>query len=134
MLKSLVTKLIGSHHEREAKKQLPVVAEINEHFAALRELTDEQLRAKTAEFKGRITEATSGHTEQIAALREEKRHSGDAARRAQLTQQIHELERGQLETIEYTLEDLLPEAFAVVKEACRRLVGTEVVFTGTKAK
>jgi preprotein translocase subunit SecA len=133
MLKSLVTKIMGSRHDREAKKLQPFVAEINEHAEALRSLTDEQVRAKTAEFKGRIAEATSGHTEQIAALKEEKRHTEDGSRRAQLTQQIHELEKGQLETIEFTLQDLLPEAFAVVKEACRRLVGTEVVFTGTKA-
>jgi preprotein translocase subunit SecA len=133
MLKTLVTKLVGSRHEREAKKLQPLVAEINEHFRAHASLSDEELRAKTTEFRARIAEATADLTERIAALREEKRGTEDAPRRTQLAQEIGDLEKQELEAIEDALEELLPEAFAVVKEACRRLVGTEVVFTGTKA-
>jgi preprotein translocase subunit SecA len=133
MLKSLVTKVIGSRHDREAKKLLPLVDEINAEYAALEELTDEQLRGKTEEFRARILEGTAELHARIEALRDEKRRSEDPADRAQLSQQIAELEKEELAAIEEELEDLLPEAFAVVKETCRRLVGTEVVFTGTSA-
>ena len=133
MLKSLVTKIIGSRHEREAKKLQPLVAEINEEFEALRDLTDDQLRGKTEELRGRIRERTAELSAKVAELREEKRHSEDGARRAQLSQEIADLEKEELAVIEEVLDEILPEAYAAVKEACRRLVGTEVVFTGTKA-
>ncbi len=80
MLGTLLTKVFGSKHEREAKRLGPVVEEINRVVATYADLSDEELRGKTTEFRARLAE-------------------GDA------------------------LDDLLPEAFAVVKEACRRLVG-----------
>jgi preprotein translocase subunit SecA len=133
MLKSLVTRIIGSRHEREAKKLHPLVAEINEECEALKDLTDEQLRGKTEELRGRIRERTAELSARIAELREEKRRSEDGARRAQLSQEIADLEKEELAEIEEMLDEILPEAYAAVKDACRRLVGTEVVFTGTKA-
>jgi len=134
MLKSLVTKVLGSRHEREARKLHPLVAEINAEFDALRSLTDEELREKTVEFRARISERTSEFTEQIEELRKARRASEDAAQRVQLSQEIADLEKLELAAIEEELDELLPEAFAVVKDACRRLVGTEVVFTGTQAR
>jgi preprotein translocase subunit SecA len=76
----IIEKVFGTKSQRDLKRITPLVAEINEAFEALRDLTDEQLAAKTAEFRARLAE---GETE----------------------------------------DDLLPEAFAVVKEACRRNVG-----------
>ncbi len=75
-----ITKIFGTKHERDAKKLRPLIDEINELFAPLQELSEDELKAKTVEFRKR-------------------------------------LEDGE------TLEDIANEAFAVVKEACRRLVG-----------
>ena len=133
MLKGLVNKVIGSRHEREARKLQPLVDEINQHAADYERLSEEALKAKTAEFRERIEEHTEGVSLEIAGLRDEKRRSEDASRRAQLTQEIAELERTQLQLLEEILDELLPESFAVVKETCRRLMGTEVTFTGTRA-
>jgi preprotein translocase subunit SecA len=133
MLKALVTKVMGSRHAREAKKLRPLVDEINEIAEELKGLSDDELRAKTEEFRARIRERLAESTAKISALREEKRHSEDAERRAQLSQDIGELEKAELEDIEDILDEILPEAYAVVKDACRRLVGREVVFTGTTA-
>ncbi|MBD3401325.1 preprotein translocase subunit SecA, partial [candidate division GN15 bacterium] len=77
----LITKIFGTKHEREVKRLLPIVDEINEHFEPLAGLSEEELRGKTDEFRQRLAEGE-------------------------------------------TLDDILPEAFAVVKEACRRHVGT----------
>jgi preprotein translocase subunit SecA len=79
-MKNFITKIFGTKHERDAKKQLPAVEEINGLFASLADLTDEQLQAKTVEFRKRIEDGE-------------------------------------------TVDDLMTEAFAVVKEACRRHVG-----------
>ncbi|HZD03829.1 MAG TPA: hypothetical protein VE173_02895, partial [Longimicrobiales bacterium] len=133
MLKTLVEKVIGSRHEREVRKSQPIVDEINEIQEGLEGLGEEEFRGKTGEFRERIAERTRELEERIQALREEKRHSEDPDHRQRLTEEIAGLQEDLLETMEDTLDELLPEAFAVVKEACRRLLGSEVTFTGTKS-
>ncbi len=95
MFDTLLKKVFGSKHEREARRMLPVVDEINRHFDAYRSLSDDQLAAKTVEFRQRLAEAV-GEPEDLAERRRLEREA---------------------------LDELLPEAFAAVKEACRRLLG-----------
>ena len=92
MLKALLKKVVGSRHEREAKRLQPVVAEINRVAATLASLSDEELRGKTQEFRNRIGERTDPIQERIATLREEKRRSEDAGDRERLSVQIGELD------------------------------------------
>ncbi|MCG6987309.1 MAG: preprotein translocase subunit SecA [Gemmatimonadetes bacterium] len=132
MIKSTIKALLGSRHKRAAKKLQPLIDEINERYEELASLSDEELGAKTQEFRDRITEATSELVAEIAELREEKRHSEDAADRERLSMEISDLEKEHLETIEDTLEEILPEAYAVVKDACRRMMGKEIIVTGQK--
>ncbi len=80
MLKNLIEKVIGSYSDRELKRIMPLVDEIEELEPKMKELSDEQLKAKTPEFKKRLEE-------------------GEA------------------------LNDILPEAFAVVREASCRVLG-----------
>src|SRR6056297_1819730 len=133
MLKNLIKKVLGDPHEREVNRLQPLVDEINDHYASYESLTDEQLRARTDEFKERIAEATADVREDLEELRNQKRSSEDADEREQLSVEIGELEAEHLGILEQTLEEILPEAFAVVKDTCRRLVGQEVEFAGTSA-
>jgi preprotein translocase subunit SecA len=133
MLKSLVKKVLGDRHAREVKKLEPLLEEINRHYGLLEALSDEALKGKTEEFRDRIRAATQETQARIDDLRDEKRKSEDAGHREQLSVELGRLEGDLKEILENTLDDLLPEAYAVVKETCRRLVGTEVTFTGTKA-
>ena len=130
MFKTLMQRVVGSRHEREARKLQPTVGEINRIVAALESLSDDELRAKTEEFRARIAERTRPLQDQVEALREEKRSSEDASDRERMSVEIGGLEKEVLDALEAALDELLPEAYAVVKEACRRLVGTEVVVTG----
>ena len=130
MFKSAIKALLGSSHKREAKKLQPLVDEINEIYAELESLTDDELRAKTDEFRGRIADATAELKGEIEELRDQKRKSESADERETLSFQINELDKQLLEVIEDTLEDILPEAFAVVKDTCRRLMGREITVTG----
>ncbi|MBM4184053.1 MAG: preprotein translocase subunit SecA [Gemmatimonadetes bacterium] len=132
MLKAAIKALLGSHHKREAKKLEPLLAEINEVCEGLASLTDEQLRAKTDEFRATIQERTADLKGRIAALREEKRRSQDPSERERLSLEINGLQGDLKQALGDALEDILPEAFAVVKDACRRLVGREMVVTGQK--
>ena len=129
MLKTLIQRVVGSRHEREARKLQPIVGEINRIAAALESLSDDELRAKTEEFRARIAERTRPLQDRVEALREEKRNSEDASDRERMSVEIGGLEKKVLGALETALDELLPEAYAVVKEACRRLVGTEAMVT-----
>ncbi|MGD2120286.1 MAG: preprotein translocase subunit SecA [Gemmatimonadota bacterium] len=131
-MKALLKKVLGSQHAREVKKLQPLVEEINRVSEGLSSLSEDLLRDKTEEFRNRIKERTRELEEEIEDLREKKRSSEDASLRESLTQDIGDLDARLLETIEDALNDLLPEAFAVVKEACRRSLGKEIVVTGQK--
>jgi len=132
MFKAAIKKLIGSRHKREAKKLQPLVDEINSIYDDLASLSDDELKAKTDEFRAYIEERTADLKEEIEGLKEEKRHSEDPSDREALSLEIGDLEADLLDETEECLEDLLPEAFAVVKDACRRLMGQELDVTGQK--
>jgi preprotein translocase subunit SecA len=134
MITDLITKIFGSKHERDVKKILPIVEEINQIHEQLQSLSDEELKGKTQEFKQKIKERASQLEEQLDTLKQEfagiKTHGLSEEERAEirtqkeaLLQQMKEV-REEIKKIEQqTLDEILPEAFAVVKETCHRLVG-----------
>ena len=105
MLKTALKTFAGSRHKREAKKLQPLVSEINSFFEGLSTLTDEELKSKTAEFRGYIAERTAQLKAEILERREEKRHSEDPSDRERLSLQIGELETNLHEELEECLED-----------------------------
>ncbi len=114
-------KLFGSKHEKDVKMFLPVVEEINAHVEAYAELSDDQLRGKTEEFRGRIREAIHDVEEQIAELRRQLPEALEGASRERILDQIADLETERDDITADLLDTLLPEAFAVVKSACQRM-------------
>ena len=87
MINWILKKILGSKNQREVKRLWPTVHRVNEFEAEYQKLSDEQLRAKTDEFRKRIADGAS-------------------------------------------LDDILPEAFAAVKNTCRRLIGREWIVRG----
>jgi preprotein translocase subunit SecA len=130
MLKNLVGAVFGTRHDREVKRLAPVVAEINEHYERLKDVPEEELKGQTERFRETIREALAEAEAELEALRAERRASEVAAEREVLSERIGQAERRMTETLEGVLDDILPEAFATVKAACARLVGTEVSVTG----
>jgi len=106
LINTLIGKVFGTKNEREIKRLTPKVAEINALEPAMKKLSDEQLRAKTDQFRRRIQE-------RLAAIPEEPQ--ADADRKKQL-----ETERYQL--LQQVLDEILGEAFAVCREAGRRVL------------
>jgi len=90
----LLTKIFGTNNERVIKRLLPNVSLINSFEAQMLPLTDEQLRAKTVEFRARIAARLEGITDAVEIKTAEKA----------------------------ALDEILPEAFAVVREAGKRAV------------
>jgi preprotein translocase subunit SecA len=130
MLKSVINTIFGSRHDREVRKLLPLIEEINYEAERLQEVSEEELKAQTVRFRTLIAERTAELEGELAELREKKRKSEDAGERELLTAEIHEMEKELYAAIQETLDEILPEAFATVKEAARRLVGTTVEVTG----
>lgn len=106
MLKTLVTKVFGDRHEREARKLWPIVDEINAIVERLATLSEDELRGQTARLRGIVQERTRVREERLAELRDTKRRSEDAAEREQLTVAIREEEDALKAELEAVLDDL----------------------------
>jgi preprotein translocase subunit SecA len=132
MALSAFSKIFGSKHERDAKKLLPYVDEINEEFEKLQSISDDELKAKTGAFRNRIKEETAEIEKEIADLKEKLKGDVEGEERKAVYKDVDELEQERDDIIADILDDILPEAFAVVKDACRRLVGTSWDVTGHK--
>jgi preprotein translocase subunit SecA len=130
MLKFL-EKVFGSKHDKDVKRMLPMVDEINDYFAEYDALSDEDLKAKTAEFRAIITERTADFQNEITEIRTRLRTeelSGDEI--GDLYEEIRRLENDEYATIQEALNEILPQAFAVVKQVCKRLVGLKYLVVG----
>jgi len=66
MLGPLLAKVIGTQNERELKKLRPIVSQVGAFEPALKQLTDEQLRAKTPEFRDRLTRGEAPRHDRLA--------------------------------------------------------------------
>ncbi|MDG1753523.1 MAG: SEC-C metal-binding domain-containing protein [Rhodothermales bacterium] len=142
---NLLKKIFGDNRERSLNKLWPVVEQINVEYDKLASLTDEQLQAKTEEFRGRIGESLSGIEsdrddifrqlkERLVSEDEGGEHTMSANERQDLYDELDDLEAEWYTTLEDTLLEILPEAFAVAKDACRRMVGKEWEAGGTTVK
>ncbi|HTP79843.1 MAG TPA: preprotein translocase subunit SecA [Bacteroidota bacterium] len=127
-------KIIGSKNERDVKALLPFVKLINAEFEKLKDLSDEALRAKTDEFRSRIRAATKEVEDEIAASKEEAKQKSTYEEREALYAKVDELNKELDARIAVELDALLPEAFAVVKEGCRRLLGQTWEVAGNKVQ
>jgi len=132
MLSSLLKKIFGDKNEKAVKELWPIVDQINQEYEKLKNLSDDELKNKTVEFKARISEATKEITEQINELKTRLQTEKDAEQRHEIHDQIEELEKELTEKYEEVLDEILPEAFAVVKDTCRRLVGKSWEVAGSK--
>ncbi len=131
-----ISKIMGSKSERDIKKIQPIVDEIKSHEDEVKKLSDDELKAKTEEFKQEIREATAETQKKIDEIKHELNviHTGgpgEIDKRSELEAELAELDKEWLDIAEEVLEDLLPEAFAVLKDTCRRFVGESWKVAGT---
>ncbi|MCX7876543.1 MAG: preprotein translocase subunit SecA [Melioribacteraceae bacterium] len=132
MLSNLLKKIFGDKNEKAMKDLWPLVDIINQEYEKLKNLSDDELRKKTQEFKTHISEATKELTDQINELKIKLQSIKDADEKHKIHEQIEELDDELTEKYEEVLNEILPEAFAVVKDTCRRLVGKSWEVAGTK--
>ena len=131
----LISKVFGGNKsEKDVKKIMPQVENAKSFFAQYETLTNDELRGKTVEFKNRIKEYLAPTDTEIQNKKEsaEQLSSADIGGRDAIYKEIDELKKERDEKIEEILKELLPEAFAAVKETARRFKENEsVVATAT---
>src|SRR5512146_2282015 len=136
MLKPLMNVIFGSRHVRAVKRIQPIVDAINAEYERLHEVSEDELKAQSEKLRGVVRERTADLDRQVAALKERKKLTADLQEREEIDNELSGADgrggvEGELrEIIAEVLDELLPEAFATVREAARRLVGTTVQVTG----
>ena len=122
MLK-LISKVFGSKSERDVKEALPLVEEINKEFDTLQSLTDDQLRDQTSELRSRIDDHLSEIDSQVDALNKQIDDNPDLDmdQKEEIFSQVDKLLEDRNTELEKVLMEVLPRAFAVIKETARRL-------------
>ncbi len=120
-----VTKVFGSKSDRDLKPIYPIVDQTNAEYAKLANISNDELRAKTSEFKKRITEYLSDIDTELDELKAKTEIADvNIHEKDEIFKAIDKLVKKRDEELEKVLNDILPEAFAVVKETARRF--TEV--------
>ncbi|HLG05788.1 MAG TPA: preprotein translocase subunit SecA [Gemmatimonadales bacterium] len=130
MIKTLVESVFGTRQAREVRRLTPIVRLIHEHEERIKGLSEAELKAQTARLRERITQETGAIRIRLDEIRKAKHECADPAERSRLDEESHTLEQEYKKALARTLDDILPEAFATVREACRRLLGTTVTVTG----
>ena len=115
-----VKKIFGTKYERDVKNYSPVVDQINEICEELRGVSNDDLRNRTLKFRTRIAEYLSEIDEEMESFRQEAEETEDLHRKEEIFAEIDHLQEERDKHLEEVLRELLPEAFAVVKETASR--------------
>lgn len=132
---SFFKKFLGSKSQRDIKAIMPVVEQIHEVYKEIQKLSNDELRAKTQEFKNRIANYIAEEESKIAELKAsiENEIEMDVEEKAEIYKQIDALSKLSYQKSQKILDEILPEAFAVMKDTARRFYENEkVVVTATQ--
>ncbi len=112
----------GNKSDKDVKQIQPRVAQINKIYGELQSLSHDELRNKTQEFRARIREYLKDTDEEIAAKKAEAEAHPEAELQSRegIYEEVDKLTKKRDQQIEEILDEILPEAFAVVKETARR--------------
>jgi preprotein translocase subunit SecA len=111
---------VGDKSDKDVKAIQPLVTKVKSFESALQALSHDELRAKTSQFKSKIQQARAEKDAKIASLKQDAEHTQDIDAREDIYAEIDSVEKEAYEISEKVLNEILPEAFAVVKETARR--------------
>ncbi len=122
MLGGILKKFVGDKNQKDKKEYQPYVDKINQEFAKLPGLTDDQLRGKSDEFRKKINDGLQSLEDQKASLLKQidDNPKMDVHQKEDIYQEVDKINQNIDNKLEDILLEILPEAFAVVKETARR--------------
>ncbi len=130
-----ITQIFGSSSDRDIKKLQPILDQIHALEDDLKSISDDELKGYTEKFRQQIQEATTEVDADIRNLKEKldsQEESLSIEERRGLSEELDKLDEEFLEIVEGVLDEILPEAFAVLKETCRRFVGKSWMVAGSE--
>ncbi|MGC4039673.1 MAG: preprotein translocase subunit SecA [Flavobacterium sp.] len=119
-INTILKAFVGDKSQKDVKATQPYINKIKSLEPALQALSHDELRAKTAEFKEKIKQARAKQDADIEAKRLEAENTADIDLREDIYNTIDALEKEAYDITEKVLMEILPEAFAVIKETARR--------------
>ncbi len=128
---NFLKKIFGDKHTKDIKDLWPIVDEINSVYEEIKNLNDDELRAKTVELKEKIQNHTSETRLKIEDLKTKLQSDEDFDRNIAYDD-LDKIEDQLNDEYEEIMNEILPEAFAVVKSTCERLVGKSWTVAGNK--
>jgi preprotein translocase subunit SecA len=126
-LDSVLKVFVGDKSKQDVKSIMPIVEQVKSFEQAIEQLSHDELRAKTLSFKNKIKEARQALNDTIEKLLKEAEATEDIDKREDIYQEIDGLNNEIYTVTEATLNDILPEAFAVVKETAKRFVANSTI-------
>ena len=124
---SIFKKLFGTKSDRDMKAIMPKVHEVLKAYETIDKLSDDELRAKCDELKAIIRDAIAQDEQRIAEIKAEMEKNLSLSEKEALANESDKLVKRVDETIEKTLDDILPQAFAIMKSTARRFKENPVI-------
>ncbi|MDD2682896.1 MAG: preprotein translocase subunit SecA, partial [Candidatus Cloacimonetes bacterium] len=134
MLEKILKKLFGDKNSQDLKVYEPLVGEINDIYKELDKYEDDQLRQRIDEIKAEINSKLSAKRQELEELRSSFREVSEDSERNRIDNQIDTVKKELKQLTKDTLDDILPEVFAIVKDTCRRILGQEFDVKGHSTK
>ena len=130
-MNNIIKKIFGDKNTKDVKELWPIVEEVKQEYEKIKNLSDDELKAKTDEFKEKIQNHTAEIRGKIDELKTRLQSDEDFDRQA-VYDELDNFQEDLDDQYEEILDELLPEAFAVVKSTCERLLGKTWTITGNK--
>lgn len=126
---NFLTKLFGSKSQRDLKELNPILSKCLEAYDQVTKLSNDELRAKTVEFKNLIKQTVASEQSQLDSLQQriENEFEMSIDEKQKIYTQIEDLEKKIYDKTQSVLDKILPQAFAVVKETAKRFTENEKV-------
>ena len=122
LLNSVLKVFVGDKTKKDLAKILPLGDQIKSRFNSYKDLSNDELRDKTLSFKNKVSTDLKEVNDQIQEIKSEIEKTEDIDQKENLYQKVDNLTTESENIIAQTLKEILPEAFAVVKETARRFV------------
>ncbi len=126
-LNSVLKVFVGDKSKQDVKALSPIINKVNAFEKELEALSHDELRAKTAEFKAKIVEARKQYQDKIDQLHKDSEVTEDIDKREDMYLEIDKIEDDAYNATEDVLNDIMAEAFAVVKETTKRFKDNESI-------
>lgn len=126
---NFLTKLFGSKADRDLKELKPYLEKTLTVYENIKDLTTDELRSKTIQFRSQIASAIEKEESRIAEIKEylDTHYDIDIEEKENLYKEMETLEKKSYQITQEVLDEILPEAYSVIKETAKRFKENEVV-------